>query len=187
MALAVVLGLGGLAVLGTSERLASAAEPLEAGLATDGSDLASPSAGDRVGDALLGTGEVRRYLEALELARASSDTRQTADAVLELRARAEAELGAIVVDGGDQIMRSRASNLLGVLLLEDAKSARSSPRRYLDQAIGAFQDAVRLDPSYAEAKANLQLLQLIPAGTMFRREGDSGPEASSSGSGESGY
>jgi len=182
---AVVLGLLGVAVLRTSGDLQARQRALAAGvaLADPGSTASLPG---RIGDALLGTAATRDYLRALALAR-TSGVDQPEGAVLQARGEAEALLAPIVSGGGNSLLRSRAGNLLGVLLFEDARAARTNPRRYLDQSLAAFQDAARLDPGYATAKANLELLQTLPPGTQFRQEGASGTHASSGGSGESGY
>ena len=186
-ALAVVLALVGLAVLGTSARLHEDARTLAAGVVDPNPDVGDRSIADRIGDAFIGTGGTRDYLEAVALARASTLEGQNDAAVLEQRAQAEAILSRLVGGDGERLMRSRAANLLGVLLFEDAKVAKASPRRYLEQSLAAFQDAATLDPSYSTAKANLELLQELPLRTSFRDEGTSGSDASSGGSGESGY
>ena len=185
--LAVALALLGLAVLGTSARLQEESRTLAAGVVDPAPEVGDPSTADRVGDAFIGTGETRDYFDAVELARASTLEGQTDAAVLEQRAQAEAILSQLVGGDGERLMRSRAANLLGVLLFEDAKVAKASPRRYLEQSLAAFQDAATLDPSYSTAKANLELLQQLPLRTEFRDEGVSGSDASSGGSGESGY
>lgn len=181
------LVLVGVSVLQASGTLEAKRAALSAGAAVPDPGVSSPSVSDRVGDALLGRGATREYLQALELARASGLEGQPEAAVLEQRAQAEVMLGPIVAGNDEPLLRSRAANLLGALLLEDAKVAKASPRRYLEQSLAAFQDAVALDPTYAAAKANLELLQALPATTDFRQEGVSGSDASSGGSGESGY
>lgn len=143
--------------------------------------------GVRIGEAILGVADARSYLDAVALARAAARPAQPEPAVLRLRAEAEAILLPVVRGDGDPELRSRAANLLGALLFEDAKIVQQNPRRYLEQALGAFQDAVLLDPSNAVAKRNLELLATLPANTRFRREGTSGVEASASPRAPGGY
>ena len=94
----------------------------------------------------------------------------------EARAEAEATLERIVRVEGDGARASAAANLLGVLELVDA-SAGSSLGGSVDRAIVELQNAVRLDPGDADAKANLELaLGLAPPDSPFRstRHGSSG-------------
>jgi hypothetical protein len=94
----------------------------------------------------------------------------------EARAEAEATLERIVRSEGDGARASAAANLLGVLELVDA-SAGSSLGGSVDRAIVELQNAVRLDPGDADAKANLELaLGLAPPDSPFRstRHGSSG-------------
>lgn len=181
---AAALALVGLSVLSSGEELAADQRALAAGAPAV---VEEPGAGGRIGDTLLGTGAARDYFRALALARESARDDQPDAAALALRAEAEAILARVVRGDAEPLLRSRAANLLGVLLFEDAKVARQSPRRFLDQSIGAFQDAVTLDPAYAAAKRNLELLATLPARTNFRREGSTGTEPSSSGGAVSGY
>ena len=94
----------------------------------------------------------------------------------EARAEAEATLERIVRTEGDGARASAAANLLGVLELVDASSG-SSLGGSVDRAIVELQNAVRLDPGDADAKANLELaLGLAPPDSPFRstRHGSSG-------------
>ena len=68
-ALAVVLALVGLAVLGTSARLHEDARTLAAGVVDPNPDVGDRSIADRIGDAFIGTGEIRDYFEAVALPR----------------------------------------------------------------------------------------------------------------------
>ena len=72
---------------------------------------------------------------------------------------------------------STAANLLGVLELVDASGGSSQNGGSVDRAIVELQNAVRLDPGDADAKANLELaLGLAPPDSPFRstRHGSSG-------------
>jgi hypothetical protein len=77
--------------------------------------------------------------------------------------------------------------VLGALLYEDAKAAPGNARRFLEQSLGSFQEAVTLDPEFAVAKTNLELLARLPAGAAIGTSGPQGEQASSAGEGESGY
>lgn len=143
--------------------------------------------GTRIGEALLGVADDRSYYDAVLLAKSSALPGQPDADVLELRAEAQAILTRLVRGEGDAPLQSRAGNLLGSLFFEDAKVARQNPRRYLEQAAAAFQDAVLKDPGNVEAKRNLELLSTLPLETRFRKESASGAEASASGGGETGY
>jgi hypothetical protein len=129
-------------------------------------------------ESLLGVGDDQAYREALVLYRASQDTGLSDRDVLSLHGEAGAKLTRIVRTDGDETLRSRAANLLGVLLLEDARLDPTSSRRYLELSLGAFQDAVRLDPDYVEAKHNLELLATLPLDTTFQPREGRGPDAS---------
>lgn len=146
-----------------------------------------PSLATRIGESLLGVGDERAYYDAVLLARSADLASQPDAVVAERRAQAQAILARLVHNTHDPALRSRAWNLLGALLFEDAKVVRENPRRFLEQAYGAFQDAVLADPSNVAAKRNLELLSTLPLRTQFRRQTSSGTEASASGGGESGY
>jgi hypothetical protein len=140
----------------------------------------------RIGEAMLGVRDQRAFFDAVGLAKAAAVPGTPESRVLELRAEAMAVLGEVVRGDGDAGLRSRAANLLGTLLFEDAKLQRN-PRRSLENALFAFQDAVRLDPTNAVAQANLELLATIPARTEFRQEETPGADASASPSTAEGY
>jgi hypothetical protein len=139
----------------------------------------------RVGETLLGLRDDRAFRDAVAISKAADTQRGTA--VLELRARAEAILFPLIRTSDDNVLRSRASNLLGALLFEDAKSVRRNPHTYLEQALGAFQDAVRFDPSNVTAKINLELLATLPEATRFRPQGNAGSVASATPDSGGGY
>ena len=92
------------------------------------------------------------------------------------RAGAEAALERIVHAESDPRRASTAANLLGVLELVDA-SATGSGSAAIGRAIVEFQNAIRLDPSDGDAKANLELaMAAAPPDSPFRssRLGSSG-------------
>lgn len=187
MAVGVVIALLGVAVLGVGRDVESQDDLLRYGAAPADPAPHPRPLGVRVGEALLGVEEDRLLRDAAELAKAAGVPGEPAAVVVTRRAEAEALLGRALRDGGDPIVRSRAANLLGVLLFEDAKAARGNARRFLEQSLGGFQEAVMLDPAFAVAKANLEVLARLPAGTSLGSVGTQGDEASSSGGGESGY
>jgi hypothetical protein len=71
------------------------------------------------------------------------------------RGPAEAALGRVSRTEPNHVAAAAAANLLGVLLFTDPDDPESSPA---ERAIGAFQDAVLLDPNNAIAKGNLELI-----------------------------
>lgn len=187
IAAGVAIALVGVSVLGVGGDLEAQDDALR-----DAAAPAEPSPhprplGVRIGEALLGVEADRLLRDAAELARAAGAPDEPEAIVVSRRAEAEVLLARVLRDGADPIVRSRAANLLGVLLFEDAKAARGNARRFLEQSLGGFQEAVTLDPTFAVAKANLEVLARLPAGTALGAVGTQGEDASSSGGGESGY
>ncbi len=72
------------------------------------------------------------------------------------RIRAETALASVIRTDGNRTRASVASNLLGILTVVDAANAATAGA--IDRSVVEFQNAIRLDPSNAEAKANLELL-----------------------------
>lgn len=136
---------------------------------------------------LLGAGDDQSYREALRLYHASRVPDLPPGEILELHGEAEATLTRLVRGDGDPTLRSRAANLLGVLLLEDARLDPASSRRYLETSLGAFQDAVKLDPAYADAKHNLELLATLPPDRAFKPRQERGSDASVTPPADEGY
>lgn len=183
----VVLAFLGAAVLGVEHDLDRSDQALAFGAASENPSPRERDLSTRVGEAVLGVSDDRAYRDAAELAKAAGLPDQTPGAILQLRAEAEAILIKVVRGDGASVLRARAANLLGALLFEDAKAAKTNPRRYLEQSLGAFQDAVTLDPTFDVAQANLEIVAALPPGTSFRKAGSSGNDASASGGEESGY
>jgi hypothetical protein len=71
------------------------------------------------------------------------------------RGPAETALGQVSRTETNPVAAAAAANLLGVLFFTDPDDPESSPA---ERAIGAFQDAVLLDPSNEVAKANLEMI-----------------------------
>ena len=141
----------------------------------------------RVGESILGVADDRTLRDGVALARAATLGSLPDEVVLRRRAEAEAILSVILRGDGDRAVRSSAANLLGVLFFEDAKIARTNPRRYLDLSFGSFRDAVLLDPGDVDAKANLELLATLPPSTAFRKAPTAGENASASPGAPGGY
>ena len=183
---AVVLALTGLAVLNVSDD--ARADDRRAVFAAGRPDAQrhERGLGDRIGEEILGVADDRSLRDAVALAKASALPDQEASAALELRAEAEAILAELVRGDASAGLRSNAANLLGALYFEDAKAVEQNPRRYLESALGAFQDAVRIDAANGTAKTNLELLATLPAQTKFR-EPDTPDEASATPSLPGGY
>jgi hypothetical protein len=184
---AVALALVGVAVLDVSGDAIADDERLATATADPEAARHERPIGVRIGEAILGVADDRSYRDAVGLARASLLPNLPPDVVLERRAEAIAILGGIVEGDAGPVLRSRAANLLGSLYFEDAKATRENPRRLLEQALGAFQDAVVLDPANEPARANLELLATLPAATQFRDEAASGSEASAAPNSPGGY
>ena len=81
------------------------------------------------------------------------------------RGEVEAEL-AQLARSRDHVIASQANNLLGILAFADSSQTGPSAPAPVDQSVADFQAAVRLDPSNADAKFNLELLlhQLVAHG-----------------------
>jgi len=81
------------------------------------------------------------------------------------RGEVEAEL-AQLARSRDHVIASQANNLLGILAFADSSQTGPSAPAPVDQSVADFQAAVRLDPSNADAKFNLELLlhQLVARG-----------------------
>lgn len=74
-----------------------------------------------------------------------------------IRIRAETALAHTIRTDSNHKRASAAENMLGILALVDAATARTA-NATVDRSVLAFQDAIRLDPSNEQAKQNLELL-----------------------------
>jgi len=119
---------------------------------------------------LLGVDDDIAFRRALVLFRAGYSgipSQDQSTSGTEARAEAEAALERVVRSESDGRRAAIAANLLGVLELVDATAGQSPDS--VDRAIVEFQNAVRLDPGNADAKANLELaLGLAPPDSPFR-------------------
>jgi hypothetical protein len=168
---AVALALVGIAVLDASEDARADDRLVVYAAGRPDETSRERGLGVRVGESILGVADDRDLRDAVALAKAAALPGQPATLAFEQRAEAEAILSELVRGDGSAALRSQAANLLGVLYFEDAKAVEENPRRYLESALGAFQDAVRIDAGNSTAKANLELLASLPARTVFRDAG----------------
>jgi hypothetical protein len=129
----------------------------------------SPSAAEWRASTLLPTDPARKLL-GLDGALRLRATEQSFDAVQaagrgydnglsesQTRGELEAELARLGLSG-DHVIASTADNLLGILAFSDAAGGSPAAPAPVDQAVADFQAAVRLDPSNADAKFNLERL-----------------------------
>jgi hypothetical protein len=105
------------------------------------------------------------------------------------RIRAEAALAEAIRTEEDRARASAASTLLGVLAFIDTANAQAGTAA-VERSVLAFQEALRLDRSNADAKTNLELLFQTVASTSsvrgrerFQRSADAGASASEAGHG----
>jgi hypothetical protein len=133
--------------------------PLTAGLWTG---PGGPGAG--AARSVLGVGDDVRFRHAESLfvhvqvrsATYSDETERLAEF-----GEAQSSLQALAKDDPSPARRARASNLLGVLLWEDAQSAGENTPLLLRESLGAFRNAIRDDARNADAKYNLELLSTL--------------------------
>ena len=162
----------------------SAFRTSDAEAAADPAAATVPAAGEllpfHLARSLLGLGDDLAFRRALLLFRSGYTgipSHDQSTAGTEARAEAEAALERLVRTEGDGARASQAANLLGVLELVDASGGSSQNGGSVDRAIVELQNAVRLDATNADAKANLELaLGLAPPDSPFRstRHGSSG-------------
>lgn len=123
----------------------------------------------------------RAYRQPEEVGRTSEGTGA--------RIRAEAALAEAIRTEDDRVRASAASTLLGVLAFIDAANAQAG-NGAVERSVLAFQDALRLDRSNADAKTNLELLFQTVASTSsvrgrerLQRSAHAGASASGAGHG----
>jgi hypothetical protein len=151
-----------------------------------------------VAERLLGLRDDMAFRHALALYRAvdpnpNEQLQYQQDAELPAkRIRAQQALTAVAKNDPDPRIRSRATNMLGIL-------ARTGPtpvdpneqRNQILTTIGFFRSAIKLDPSNADAKLNLELVLQDPQTQQFVSGGPGGnPDAGKrggTGSGGQGY
>lgn len=127
---------------------------------------------------------LRKAVRALRLGRL--ETGATSDPEIYLRrGEARARLQEIAGGSDDAVSRSRALNLLGVYSFSAAISEARGQVSFIQDAVAAFQAAIEIDPSNAEAKANLELA-LQRGRTLEAAEAGGGPNPTPGGAGAKG-
>lgn len=101
--------------------------------------------------------DFRRAIGLFHVAYPRADEFQRSPDGARARISAEAALAETIRTGGDRRRASTASNLGGILALVDSATAPAG-NAGVDRSVLAFQDAIRLDPSNADAKTNLERL-----------------------------
>jgi hypothetical protein len=90
--------------------------------------------------------DLRRAVAAFKAAERAQGSAATGFVRRHLRSDAETALGEVVAERGHPREASQASNLAGILAFaETASGGRAAPP--IERSVGAFQAAVRLDPS----------------------------------------
>jgi hypothetical protein len=106
---------------------------------------------------------VRRSVQAFRTSRPRRPVQQFTHVTL--RSAADAELARAVRTEPGPRQEARLINLRGVLKLEEARGAPTETSVLLRRAAASFRDAIRRDPSYEDAKFNLELtLRLLRRG-----------------------
>jgi hypothetical protein len=110
---------------------------------------------------------VRRAVQSFRTSRPRRPVQQFTHVTL--RSAADAELARAARTEPGLRQEARLMNLRGVLKLEEARGAPAETSVLLRRAAASFRDAIRMDPSYEDAKFNLELtlrlLQRLPTGT----------------------
>ena len=126
-----------------------------------------------VARSLLGLDDDLALRRALVLARRGytgipSSDQSTAGS--EARAQAETALARVIQAGGGRRRAAAAANLLGALAFVDSLAGAGQATKPVERSIVEFQNAIRLDPSSADAKANLELaLGVVAPDSRFQR------------------
>ena len=141
---------------------------------------------------LLGLGEDVSFRRAVALFRRAYPHDEEFQRSVEggtARIRAETALASVIRTDGNRLRASTASNLLGILTVVDGANAPTGGAA-IDRSVVEFQNAIRLDPSNARAKANLELLYQQNASTSavrgrerLQRSAHAGASASEAGHG----
>lgn len=93
--------------------------------------------------------------------------------------RAQSSLESLAQRDPSAARRSRAANLLGILLWENAASAQDNTQLLLQQSVAAFKNAVRASAADNDAKYNLEVLS-----TLLQSPGDRRVDAPEGAGGE---
>ena len=112
---------------------------------------------------------LRRALALFHDGYSGIPSRDQSTAGTEGRAEAEAALERAIREEGDSSKASIAANLLGVLELVDSATGVGQSGATVDRAVVELQNAIHLDPTNDDAKANLELaMSLAPPDSPFR-------------------
>lgn len=141
---------------------------------------------------LLGLGDDISYREALQsFWRGKPRTLPFSDSnFFGVRAHAQQQLAAIALHDPNRQHSSPAANLVGVLGFANAAFDQDRSQIYLANAVDSFRTAIRLDPSNADAKYNLELalvrLQAADEENQSNTGSSHGKKAAAAGTGEPG-
>jgi hypothetical protein len=130
--------------------------------------------GGRIAERLLGVHDDAAFRRALALYRAAlpnANEQQQFEFDRELpakRIRAQRALTAVAVDDPDPRIRSRATNMLGILMRgAPTPTDPAQQRAQILSVIGLFRSAIKLDPNDEDAKLNLELVLRDPQTEAF--------------------
>jgi hypothetical protein len=132
---------------------------------------------------------LRRAFQLVRRSHAIDSPNANAWELLRLQGQAESAFTEIERKDADPARRALAANMLGLLYYEDSLTARTSAQEFRARSLEAFRRAVRLDPTNADAKFNLELLFTQVRPRPERRRGGRGgtqrPEQGAVGAGVS--
>jgi len=139
--------------------------------------------GSAVARRLLGVGDDVRFRQAEQLfVKVHTPQRSYAGETQRLSeyGQAQSTLQHLSEADPSPVRRSRAGNLLGILLFEDAESAQRNAPLLVRESLSSFRRAIRDSPAEPEPKYNLELLTTVlqPAG---QRRRDAPPDVSGGG------
>jgi hypothetical protein len=109
--------------------------------------------------------DYRRAVRAMRLSQRDAPTNSDVDVILR-RVQAQRLLQQVAKSDPDPRRRSRAMNLLGVLVLSTPAANREERVTMQQVALGALQKAIQLDPGNDKAKFNLEVLLRRRAGVQ---------------------
>jgi hypothetical protein len=151
--------------------------------------------GGRAAERLLGVRDDAAFRRALALYRAAlpnANEQQQFEFDRELpakRIRAQRALTAVSVDDPDARIRSRATNMLGILMRgAPTPTDPAQQRAQVLSVLGLFRSAIKLDPDNDDAKLNLELALRDPQTEAFVGPDPSGTtdQGNRGGTGEAG-
>jgi len=128
-------------------------------------------------EALLGVEDAvafRRALVGFKLSRPIGEGASKGGDQLEASAAAEGLLAGVERDDSSRLRRARAATMLGILAFENSLYDRRNENLHLEESEAAFRRAVRLDPTSAESKFDLELLLRLIAPKHGRPGGQRG-------------